>query len=65
MPALNAPHFHHDDKAHEHLESLPWSNSAVGPHYGSVGDHDHLEGKGGDKGTKGRRRLLKCEDCPE
>jgi transposase-like protein len=65
MNSLNAPHFHDDDKAREYLESVRWPNGPVCPHCGSTGDHYRLEGKGGEKGKKARKGLLKCQDCRE
>lgn len=57
--ALNAPHFHDDDKAREYLESIRWPDGAVCPHCGSIGEHYRLEGKAHRKG------LMKCseKDC--
>jgi transposase-like protein len=62
---LNAPYFHDDDKAREYLESIRWPDGAVCPHCGSIGEHYRLEGKGGEKGKKARKGLLKCKDCRE
>lgn len=55
--ALNAPHFHDDDKAREYLESIRWPKGPVCPHCGVVGDHYRLEGEAHRPG------LLKCKDC--
>jgi transposase-like protein len=63
MTALNAPHFHDDEKAREYLEAIRWPTGPVCPKCGSMGDHYRLEGKGGVKGKKGRPGLLKCQDC--
>lgn len=63
MTALNAPHFHDDDKARAYLESVRWANGVVCPHCKSTGDHYALTGKGGEKGTKARPGLWKCQDC--
>lgn len=63
MSALNAPHFHDDNKAREYLEAIRWPRGPVCPHCGVIGDHYRLEGTGGDKGTKARPGLLKCKDC--
>jgi len=58
MPALNALHFHDDDKAREYLESIRWPDGQpVCPKCGSIADHYRLEGKAH------RRGLLKCQDC--
>jgi transposase-like protein len=65
MNSLNAPYFHDDDKARDYLESVRWPNGPVCPHCGSTGDHYRLEGKGGEKGKKARKGLLKCQDCRE
>ena len=54
MAALNAPHFHDDDKAREYLEAIRWPDGPVCPHCGSVSDHYKLEGKAH------RRGLWKC-----
>jgi transposase-like protein len=37
MTALNAPHFHDDDKAREYLESVRWPNGPFCPHCGTLG----------------------------
>lgn len=63
MTALNAPHFHDDNKARAYLESVRWANGVVCPHCKSTGDHYALAGKGGEKGTKARPGLWKCQDC--
>lgn len=55
--ALNAPHFHDDDKARAYLEKIRWPKGPVCPHCGVVGDHYRLQGE------KHRRGLLKCKDC--
>lgn len=55
--ALNAPHFHDDDKAREYLEKIRWPNGPVCPHCGVVGEPYRLQGK------KHRPGLLKCADC--
>jgi transposase-like protein len=55
--ALNAPHFHDDDKAREYLEAIRWPKGPVCPHCGVVGDHYRLEGEAHRPG------LLKCKDC--
>lgn len=65
MTALNAPHFHDEDKAREHLEAIRWPDGPVCPHCGSLAEHYRLEGKGGKQGTKARKGLLKCRDCRE
>lgn len=58
MTALNAPHFHDDDKAREYLEAIRWPNGPVCPHCGVVdANHYRLEGE------KHRKGLLKCRDC--
>jgi transposase-like protein len=54
MTALNAPHFHDDDKAREYLESVRWPDGPVCPHCGVIGNHYQLEGKAHRKG------LYKC-----
>jgi transposase-like protein len=59
MSALNAPHFHNDDKAREHLEAIRWPNGPVCPHCGSTDGAYRLEG------AKHRKGLLKCKDCRE
>lgn len=59
MSALNAPHFHDDDKARAYLERVRWPDGPVCPHCGSIADHYRLEGKSHRKG------LLKCQDCRE
>ncbi len=59
MTALNAPHFHDDDKARAYLEAQRWPNGPVCPHCGSAGEHYRLEGKAHRAG------LLKCCDCRE
>jgi transposase-like protein len=59
MTALNAPHFHDETKAREHLESIRWPNGPVCPHCGSVEQHYQLEGKAHRPG------LWKCKDCRE
>ncbi|MGC4029057.1 MAG: IS1595 family transposase [Steroidobacteraceae bacterium] len=63
--SLSAPYFHDDAKAREYLESVRWPNGPVCPHCGATGDHYRLEGKGGEKGTKARKGLLKCQECRE
>lgn len=63
MSALNAPHFHDNDKAREYLEAIRWPRGPVCPHCGVVGEHYRLEGIGGEKGAKARPGLLKCKDC--
>jgi transposase-like protein len=62
MNAMNAPHFHDDDKARAYLESIRWPNGPVCPHCSSENEY-RLEGVGGEKGTKARAGLLKCGDC--
>lgn len=57
MTALNAPHFHDDDKAREYLESIRWPNGPVCPHCGSSAAHYALKGKAHRPG------LWKCKDC--
>ena len=57
--ALNAPHFHDDDKAREYLESVRWPNGPVCPHCASAEGAYRLEGKSHRKG------LLKCGACRE
>lgn len=59
MTALNAPHFHDETKAREHLEAIRWPNGPVCPHCGSVEQHYQLEGKAHRPG------LWKCKDCRE
>jgi transposase-like protein len=59
MTALNAPHFHDNDKAREHLEAIRWPSGPVCPHCGSVEKPYSLNGKAH------RRGLLKCVDCRE
>jgi transposase-like protein len=54
MTALNAPHFHDDEKAREYLESVRWPDGPVCPHCGVIGSHYQLEGKAHRKG------LYKC-----
>ena len=56
---LNQPQFQDEDKAREYLERLRWSNGAVCPHCGSIGNHYRLVGKSHRKG------LWKCTDCRE
>lgn len=56
MTALNAPHFHDDDKAREYLESVRWPDGPVCPHCGVIGGHYQLEGKAHRKG------LYKCSE---
>lgn len=55
--ALNAPHFHDDNKAREYLESIRWPEGPVCPHCGVVDGHYQLQGKAH------RRGLWKCKDC--
>jgi transposase-like protein len=59
MSALNAPYFHDDTAAREHLEAVRWPNGPVCPHCGSVDGAYRLEGDAHRKG------LLKCKDCRE
>jgi transposase-like protein len=58
--SLNALHFHDDDAARAYLEKIRWPDGPVCPHCGAFGNHYRLEGKGGEKGTKARKGLLKC-----
>lgn len=58
MTALNAPHFHDENKAREHLEAIRWPEGPVCPHCGSQ-EHYRLNGKAHRAG------LLKCKDCRE
>lgn len=55
--ALNAPHFHDDDKAREYLEAIRWPKGPVCPHCGVVDGHYQLQGKAHRSG------LWKCKDC--
>lgn len=55
--ALNAPHFHDDNKAREYLESIRWPNGPVCPHCGVIEGHYQLQGKAHRPG------LWKCKDC--
>jgi transposase-like protein len=58
MSALNAKHFHDDNAAREHLETIRWPNGPVCPHCGSVEQgHYALQGKAHRPG------LWKCKDC--
>lgn len=59
MTALNAAHFHDNDKAREHLEAIRWPNGPVCPHCGSTAQPYVLKGKAHRPG------LLKCVDCRE
>jgi transposase-like protein len=59
MSALNAPFFHDDAAAREHLEAVRWPNGPVCPHCGSMDGAYRLEGEAHRKG------LLKCKDCRE
>lgn len=59
MTALNAAHFHDNDRAREHLEAIRWPNGPVCPHCGSTAQPYVL------KGRAHRPGLLKCVDCRE
>jgi transposase-like protein len=59
MTALNAPHFHDNDKAREHLEAIRWPTGPVCPHCGSVEKPYELNGKAHRPG------VYKCSDCRE
>jgi transposase-like protein len=55
--AMNAPHFHDNDKAREYLESVRWPDGAVCPHCASREDHYQLQGKSHRPG------LWMCASC--
>jgi transposase-like protein len=57
MTALNAAHFHDNDKAREHLEAIRWPNGPVCPHCGATEGAYHMGGKAHRSG------LLKCGSC--
>jgi transposase-like protein len=58
--ALNAPHFHDNDKARAYLESIRWpAGDPVCPHCFVVGGHYQLQGKAHRPG------LWKCHTCRE
>lgn len=59
MSALNAPHFHDDDKAGGYLETIRWPRGPVCPHCGSTAKQYKLGGRAH------RRGLWKCSDCRE
>jgi transposase-like protein len=59
MIALNAAHFHDNDKARQHLEAIRWPNGPVCPHCGCTEGSYHLNGKAHRPG------LLKCGSCRE
>lgn len=59
MTALNARHFHDDQKAREYLEALRWPNGAVCPHCGTAKEPYAL------KGRATRPGVWKCSDCRE
>jgi transposase-like protein len=59
MTALNAAHFHDNDKARQHLEAIRWPNGPVCPHCGCTEGAYHLNGKAHRPG------LLKCGSCRE
>jgi transposase-like protein len=56
---MNAPHFHDNDKARQHLEAIRWPNGPVCPHCGSMEKSYEL------KGRAHRPGLWKCSDCRE
>lgn len=56
MTALNAAHFHNDDKARQYLEAIRWPNGPICPHCTSPA-HYKL------KGEAHRPGLYKCKDC--
>lgn len=59
MNALNAAHFHDNDKARKHLEAIRWPNGPFCPHCGSMEKPYELNGKAHRPG------VYKCSDCRE
>jgi transposase-like protein len=59
VAALNAPHFHDDERAREYLETLRWPDGPVCPHCGSTDRPYKL------KGATHRLGLWKCSHCRE
>jgi transposase-like protein len=59
MTALNAAHFHDNDKARQYLEAIRWPNGPVCPHCGATEGAYHMNGKAHRPG------LLKCGSCRE
>lgn len=57
MSNLDAPWFHNDEAAREHLEAVRWPNGPVCPHCGGTDRIKKLEGKSHRPG------LRKCYDC--
>jgi transposase-like protein len=57
MSELNAPHFHDDEAAREHLESVRWPGGPVCPHCGGTEKAYKV------KSAKARPGLYKCGHC--
>lgn len=65
MSEFNNPHFHDEDAARKHLESIRWPNGPVCPHCGALGRISRIEAQGSEKGKGARPGLLFCGDCRE
>src|SRR3954471_6637519 len=59
MSDVNAPAFHDDDAAREHLESIHWPNGPVCPHCGECERVTRLVGKAHRPG------VVQCNSCRE
>lgn len=59
MATIQAPQYHDEDAAREHLEKNRWPDGPVCPHCGVIGDAYELAGKTTRKG------LYKCASCRE